>query len=673
MDERQVLDEKNSADLVLTTCDGKNSITVSSDALRSSPLYHAHIASQGQPIPISTFNNSVDLDLFQLVLTNQVPNEKHCLQLSTILETAHRYEVKNLNFDAICALAPRDVLLSPLAEQWLCQHAPRRQEQVRKIIVQDLSLAESATFLHGFLKNATLEERIFFRPERFPFSGEDVGLDNLFLLPVMGRWLGGRHPEAVNKDDIATFLVEQNIRDYEFFPKGNAHKREWPPLEVAINQYKSWTMQFELDELMEISKSFQGKASLFCAGGSFVLFLTSQREEIAKTDLDLFVIAEDKSAQKELLSQCLQFLEVRFKATFIVHGAVVTVSSPWLAHKMQFVITNFKRPAEVLYNFDCSCVQFGMTESMELLATPEALLFTPYMLNVMTRHTFRYPRFQKCLKRRFLPVALQETIYIMHGNRFFEFAAVIGDGGEAGESIGPKGLVRAKELVRMSHGHMSCDECECDHGPAVTARIEERPEPQETILDAVGALAAVNYGPLWANLLGDYHQHVFSSCHSVQEVFTEFGQKGWEGVVYIHIWNCVLEEQKELVTGWMDPQVGTSSLHYMHERCDVIDENSDDQQDALLITDPCTFHPKNTKQCPPRSRVQVPWRTDRTIDATPLVVLNHSGSCVKVERVPGGANFHMLLAVTADKWEISLIHLVSPVVPLILGQAKLSC
>jgi hypothetical protein len=67
---------------------------------------------------------------------------------------------------------------------------------------------------------------------------------------------------------------------------------------------------------------------------------------------------------------------------------------------------------------------------------------------------------------------------------------------------------------------MSCEECECDHGPAVNARIEERPEPQETILDAAGALAVVNYGPLWANLLGDYHQHAFSSCHSVQEVFT---------------------------------------------------------------------------------------------------------------------------------------------------------
>jgi hypothetical protein len=665
MDQRQDLDEeKQSADLVLTTSDGKSSITVNADTLRSSPLYHAHVASQGEPIPISTFDH-IDMSLFQLVLTNQAPNEKHRQQLSTILEAAHRYEVKNLNFDAIVALAPRDVLLSPLAEQWLCQHAPKRQQQVRKIIVQDLSLAESAAFLHGFLKNATLEERIFFRPERFPFSGEDVFLDSLFLLPVTGQWLGGggRHPNAVSKDDIDTFLMEQNIRDYEFFPKGNAHKRDWPPLEVAINLYKSWTKQFGLDRLMDISKSFQGKASLFCAGGSFVLFLTNQREEIAKTDLDLFVIAEDKTAQKELLSQCLQFLEVRFKATFIVHGAVVTVASPWLAHKMQFVITNFRRPAEVLYNFDCSCVQFGMTESMEILATPEALLFTPYMLNVMTRHTFRFPRFQKWLKRRFLPVTLQETIYIMHGNRFFEFAAVIGDGG--GESIGPKGLVRAKELVRISGESMSCEECECDHGPAVNARIEERPEPQETILDAAGALAVVNYGPLWANLLGDYHQHVFSSCHSVDEVFTEFGQKGWEGVVYIHIWNCELDTTKQSVTGWMVPELGTSSLSYMHEHCNI-DESIQDNDP--LITDPCSFHPKNARKCPPRSRLQVPWRADRTINATPLVVLNHSGSCVNRERIPGGATFHMLLALTADKWEVSLIHLVSPVIPLNLGK-----
>jgi hypothetical protein len=190
-------------------------------------------------------------------------------------------------------------------------------------------------------------------------------------------------------------------------------------------------------------------------------------------------------------------------------------------------------------------------------------------------------------------------------------------------------------------------------------------------MGAESCLAVVNYGPLWANLLGDYHQHVFSSCHSVQEVFTEFGHKGWEGVVYIHIWNCELDDAsgKQVVTGVMDPQVGTSSLHYMHERCDSIDEESSDhQQDALVITDPCMFHPKNTKQCPSRCRVQVPWKTDRTIDATPLVVLNHSGSCVKVERVPAGATFHMLLAVTADKWEISLIHLVSPVIPLNLGK-----
>jgi hypothetical protein len=140
--------------------------------------------------------------------------------------------------------------------------------------------------------------------------------------------------------------------------------------------------------------------------------------------------------------------------------------------------------------------------------------------------------------------------------------------------------------------------------------------------------------------------------------------------MYIHIWNCELDDAsgKQVVTGVMDPQVGTSSLHYMHERCDIIDENGDQQQDALLITDPCSFHPKNTQQCPRRSRVQVPWKTDCTIDATPLVVLNHSGSCVKVERVPGGAIFHMLLAVTADKWEISLIHLVSPVIPLNLGK-----
>jgi hypothetical protein len=45
-------------------------------------------------------------------------------------------------------------------------------------------------------------------------------------------------------------------------------------------------------------------------------------------------------------------------------------------------VSSARPGAEVLYNFDCSCVQFGMTESMEILATPEALLFTPYMLNV---------------------------------------------------------------------------------------------------------------------------------------------------------------------------------------------------------------------------------------------------------------------------------------------------
>jgi hypothetical protein len=414
---------------------------------------------------------------------------------------------------------------------------------------------------------------------------------------------------------------------------------------------------------MELSRSFNGKASLFCAGGSFVLFLTSNREEVAKTDLDLFIIAQDKEAQQELLSQCLRFLEQKFKATFIVHGAVVTVSSPWLQNKMQFVITNFRRPAEVLYNFDCSCVQFGMTDSMQIVATPEALLFTPYKLNVMTRHTFRFPRFQKWMRRAFLPVALQETIYIMHGNKFFEFAAIEK---QAEKLIGPKGLIQAKQLIRMSDDHMSCEHCDCDHGVAFRARVEERPQPKEIILNAAGALAVVNYGPLWANLLGDYHQHVFSSCHSIHEVFTEFSEKSWEGALYIHIWNCTLDTTKQSVTGWMVPELGTSSLSYMHERCNI-DESCQDS-DPAVITDPCSFHPKNARKCPPRSRLQVPWRADRTINATPLVVLNHSGSCVNRERIPGGATFHMLLAVTADQWEVSLIHLVAPVIPLNLGK-----
>jgi hypothetical protein len=85
----------------------------------------------------------------------------------------------------------------------------RKDTRGRKIIAQDLTLAESVTFFGGL------------------------------------------------------FVMEQNIRDHEFFPKGNAHKRSSPPLGVASNLYNSWTKQFELDRLMDISKSFQGKASSF--------------------------------------------------------------------------------------------------------------------------------------------------------------------------------------------------------------------------------------------------------------------------------------------------------------------------------------------------------------------------------------------------------------------------
>jgi hypothetical protein len=175
--------------------------------------------------------------------------------------------------------------------------------------------------------------------------------------------------------------------------------------------------------------------------------LTNQREEIARTDLDWFVIAEDKNAQMELLSQCLQFLEVRFKATFIVHGAVVTVASPWLAHKMQFVVTSFKRPARGRGAVQLWLQLRPVWHDRVNGNLGDARGFALHTVHAerMTRHTFRFPRFQKWLKRRFLPVTLQETIYIMHGNKFFVFAAVTGDGD--GESIGPKGLVRAKELV----------------------------------------------------------------------------------------------------------------------------------------------------------------------------------------------------------------------------------
>jgi hypothetical protein len=147
-------------------------------------------------------------------------------------------------------------------------------------------------------------------------------------------------------------------------------------------------------------------------------------------------------------------------------------------------------------------------------------------------------------------------------------------------------------------------------------------------------------------------------------VFIEYRKEGLVGPLYFHVWNCTLDAGSQLVTGMVDPDRGTSSLAYMHEPCKI---EGGDADNVLLSKDPCSFHLVNAKECPPSSILQVPWTTERTINATPLIALNHSGSCIKLERIQGGATFHMLLAVTADKWEISLIHLISPAIPLKLS------
>ena len=118
----------------------------------------------------------------------------------------------------------------------------------------------------------------------------------------------------------------------------------------------------------------------------------------------------------------------------------------------------------------------------------------------------------------------------------------------------------------------------------------------------------------------------------------------------------------------MCPDIGAAALVYMNEPCIITEKEEMNVVEVTTTSDPCIFHPKNAKLCPPRTRLRIPWALGRTINATPLIALNHSGSCVKVERIPGGATFHMLLGVTTDKWEISLIHIISPVIPLKLGK-----
>jgi hypothetical protein len=636
---------------------------MSAGDLGSAPLLHAHLASQGEPVPLPHVND-MQLGLFQMLLGHPHNPELRCMQISEVVEAYHKYDTQGINWEAVQALIPPGHLLSPLAEYHLYQQQPamgKRSGLVRSIVQEMMPLDKAATFLSSFLKNATLEERVLFRPERFPFDGQDVGIDPLFLLPVSGQWFSGRRDVFATTEMIERFLI-QNCIPREGAPQGRASKQEWPPVALSVSRFKAWANEFGLEQLMQISRSFQGKASLFCAGGSCVVFLTNNKREQEQTDLDLFVLGVDDQARYALLEQCLEWLESQYKASFTVYGAVVTATIPWLTNKLQLIVSNLCRPVEVLYNFDCSSVQFGITEDMQVVATPEALLFTPYLLNLLFRHTVRFPRFVKWTRRDFLPVSFQETLYIVHGSKFFELTA-------AAEplAIGPN-IVQAMQLKRLSpQTSMYCKGCKCNHGPVFEARINERPPPKEVVLDKVGALAKVDKGPIWANLMGDYHQHVFSSLHCLQEVFVEFQKKQWTGPIYLHIWNCTLEGG--MIAGWMHPAMGTSSLPYLHDLCDL---GVADLGNVPSTSDPCAaFHPAKVKECPRGvMRLEIAWNKQRTIGATPLTVLNHGGSCISVERIPAsGARFHMLLAVTSDQWEISMIHVISPVFALSLTRA----
>lgn len=173
--------------------------------------------------------------------------------------------------------------------------------------------------------------------------------------------------------------------------------------------------EFFLNEMIENKNIvFAGGAPSICA--SDYLWDLLQKKKIT-TDIDLFVIGKNTASREYTKDRLLEYLagifvivgELIIRPNFRYFESVIKVE--WVMEKkeirpsVQIICTDVVLPMEVLYNFDMTHIQIGISgPNKELFCTPEYLYYTPRSETLLIRSNIRLPRLIKAMTRGFTPV-----------------------------------------------------------------------------------------------------------------------------------------------------------------------------------------------------------------------------------------------------------------------------
>lgn len=162
-------------------------------------------------------------------------------------------------------------------------------------------------------------------------------------------------------------------------------------------------------------RTADGRGGVLLGGGFPSLCLAGNWAAFeAECDLDLFVWGADEAARRGAFSCALEYLAARGAAFETLHSVVRAVL-PGMP-EVQLINSDVGTPLEVLANFDASHIQAGW-DGERFICTPEWAFYSPRGQSLLVRHTVRYHRLLKLVRRGWEPVTLQAKVLVLPARR----------------------------------------------------------------------------------------------------------------------------------------------------------------------------------------------------------------------------------------------------------------
>lgn len=152
-------------------------------------------------------------------------------------------------------------------------------------------------------------------------------------------------------------------------------------------------------KLNKILGSHSGNERVILAGGSVMLAATNLWSQYKnQTDLDFFLVGNSASGKRSVLNSLIKYFN-SLCVNFYARGSVLEIRHSKLP-KIQIIFSDAKTPFELLYSFDLSHIQIGLSRH-GILFTPEWARYTPFSVSKLMIPFLRIPRLIKTLTRGF--------------------------------------------------------------------------------------------------------------------------------------------------------------------------------------------------------------------------------------------------------------------------------